>query len=120
MRYLFILWPLAWLCACSGPEAPDAAVCRDVVTRLCQTSACPGVAEQLDLDTSCEKTLLERTGCGSEDFAFVTPARERVLDCREPLIRVGTTTEKSPSCEDTTRFLVECPDVAAYFRGEQP
>ncbi|NVJ28033.1 MULTISPECIES: hypothetical protein [Myxococcus] len=120
MRYLFILWPVAWLTACSGPEAPDAAVCRDVVTRLCQTSACPGVAEQLPPGLDCEATLLERTGCGAEEFTFSSPSRERVLDCREPLIRVGTTTERPPSCEDTRQFLVDCPDVTAFFRGEEP
>lgn len=120
MRYLFILWPVAWLTACSGPEAPDAAVCRDVVTRLCQTSACPGVAEQLPPGLDCEATLLARTGCGAEEFTFSSPTRERVLDCREPLIRVGTTTERPPSCEDTFQFVVDCPDVMTFFRGEEP
>nr|WP_217439273.1 MULTISPECIES: hypothetical protein [unclassified Myxococcus] len=117
---MFILWPLAWLTACSGPEAPDAAVCRDVVNRLCETSACPGVAEQLAVDTRCEATLLERTGCGSEDFTFSVPTRERVLDCRVPLIREGTTPGRTPTCGDSARFLVDCPDVTTFFRGEVP
>ncbi|MFP2927601.1 hypothetical protein ACLESO_20885 [Pyxidicoccus sp. 3LG] len=120
MRYLFAMWPLLCLAACSGPDAPDAAVCQDVVIRLCQTSVCPGVSEQLGVPIPCASTLLERTGCGAEDFTFSSPTRDRVLDCREPLLSNGTTTERPPSCEDTLRFLATCPDVADFFRGGQP
>jgi len=78
------------------------------------------VAEQLPPGLDCEATLLARTGCGAEEFTFSSPTRERVLDCREPLIRVGTTTERPPSCEDTFQFVVDCPDVMTFFRGEEP
>lgn len=120
MRYPSALWPLVCLAACSGPPAPDAALCQDVVTRLCQTAACPGVGEQLvPLGPDCEASLLERTGCGAEDFTFTTPGRERFLSCREPLLRRGTTTERPPACEDTSDFLAGCEDVASLFRGGQ-
>ncbi|MCP3139173.1 hypothetical protein [Pyxidicoccus xibeiensis] len=120
MRYPFATWPLLCLAACSGPDAPDAAVCQDVVIRLCQTAACPGVSDGLGVPIPCESTLLERTGCGAEEFTFSTPTRERFLDCREPLLSRGTTTERPPACEDTTRLLTTCPDVADFFRGGQP
>lgn len=117
MRHPFVFWPLLCLAACSGPDAPDAAVCQDVVTRLCQTSACPGVAERLPQDRACEPALLERTGCGAEDFAFSVPSREKVLDCRVPLTRRGTSTERPPLCEDVSEFLASCPDVADFYFG---
>ncbi|WP_241758695.1 hypothetical protein [Pyxidicoccus parkwayensis] len=118
MRTLHVLWPLACLFACSGPPAPDSAVCQDVVNRLCQTAACPGVGEQLAPGLDCEFTLLERTGCREEDFAFSQPTRERVLDCRELLLTNGTTTQSPPSCGDSLRFLNQCQDVAGFFREQ--
>ena len=120
MRAFLLLWPLVCLSACSGPTAPDAAVCQDVVTRLCQTASCPGVGEQLAPGLDCQFSLQERTGCGTEDFTFAGPTRERVLDCRELLLRNGTSTERPPECEDVTRFLSECADVAALFLEARP
>lgn len=121
MRRLIRWWPLICLTACSGPDAPDAAVCRDVVVRLCRSAvACPGVAVQLDLGLSCEATLLQRTGCEGDAFAFAAPSRERVLECREPLLSWGMSTDHPPTCADATRFLTECPDVAGFFREGQP
>lgn len=121
MRRLIRWWPLICLTACSGPDAPDAAVCRDVVVRLCQSAgACPGVAAQLDLGLSCEATLLQRTGCEDGAFTFASPTRERVLECREPLLSWGMSTDHPPTCVDATRFLTECPDVAGFFREGQP
>jgi hypothetical protein len=78
------------------------------------------VSEQLQPGLDCEATLLERTGCGAEDFTFSSPSRERFLSCREPLLRRGTRTERPPACEDTSRFLAECRDVADFFRGGAP
>ncbi|AEI62507.1 hypothetical protein [Corallococcus macrosporus] len=121
MRRLIRWWPLVCLTACSGPDAPDAAVCRDVVVRLCQAAAvCPGVAVQLDLGLACDASLLQRTGCEGEAFAFTSPTRERVLACREPLLSWGMSTDLPPACGDATRFLTECPDVAGFFREGQP
>ncbi len=117
MRPPHVFWPLVCLVACSGPDAPDVAVCRDVITRLCQTSACPGVAERLPGTEPCESALLARTGCDAEDFAFSAPSRGEVLSCREPLLSQGTSTERPPLCEDASRFLGECPAVADFFFG---
>ncbi|WP_240359055.1 hypothetical protein [Pyxidicoccus trucidator] len=120
MRYLRFLGPLVFLSACSGPAAPDAAVCQDVVIRLCQTASCPGVGTELAPGTDCVLSLQERTGCGGVDFTFTSPTRERFLDCRELLLSNGTSTEQPPACDDTLRFLFECPDVAGFFQGGQP
>jgi hypothetical protein len=121
VRYLRILAPLVCcLSACSGPDAPDAAVCRDVITRLCQTATCPGVGAQLAPGLDCELSLQERTGCGADGFTFTSPSRERVLTCREQLLRNGESTEKPPACEDTTRFLSDCEDVAGIFLEGRP
>ncbi|MCY1016709.1 hypothetical protein [Pyxidicoccus sp. MSG2] len=118
MRTVSVLWPLVCLTACSGPSAPDAAVCQDVVNRLCQTATCPGVGPQLAPGSDCQFSLEERTGCGAEDFAFTAPSRERFLDCRELLLSNGTTTETPTSCDDAVRFLNQCQDVAGFFREE--
>ncbi|MFP2907155.1 hypothetical protein ACLESD_19320 [Pyxidicoccus sp. 3LFB2] len=120
MRYLRVLGPLVCLSACSGPAAPDAAVCQDVVTRLCQTASCPGVGAQLAPGLDCQFSLQERSGCGAEEFTFTSPSRERFLDCRELLLRNGTSTERPPACEDVARFFVQCGDVAGLFQEEQP
>ena len=119
MRTVSVLWPLVCLSACSGPAAPDVAVCQDVVTRLCQTATCPGVGPQLAPGLDCQFSLQERTGCGAEDFTFTTPSRERFLDCRELLLSNGTSLEQPPSCGDTLRFLNECQDVAGFFREQE-
>lgn len=117
MRPPHVFWPLFCLVACSGPDAPDAAVCRDVITRLCQAATCPGVAGRLPADEACEPALLARTGCGAEDFTFSEPSRQRVLECREPLLSQSTSTAIPPRCEDAARLLTECPAVADFFLG---
>ncbi|WP_228558388.1 hypothetical protein [Myxococcus sp. AB056] len=78
------------------------------------------MAVQLDLGLSCEATLLRRTGCEDDAFTFASLTRERVLECREPLLSWGTSTDHPPTCADATRFLTECPDVAGFFREDQP
>lgn len=120
MRHPHVLWTFLCLSACSGPPAPDAAVCQDVIFRLCQSSVCPGVSEALDAGSDCGATLTERTGCDTGDFAFTSPSRERFLDCREPLLSQGTGTERPPTCGDVLRFLTDCPDAADFFREGPP
>ncbi len=119
MKHLFRWWPWVCLTACSGPEAPDALVCRDVVVRLCQTAVCPGVSAQLVPGEACESTLLQRTGCEDDAFTFADPTRERVLRCREALLTQGPTTANPPTCSDARRFVSECPDVAGFFWERQ-
>lgn len=110
-------WAVALLCACSGPDAPDAAVCEDVIIRLCYAQACPGVEEALQPGSNCRATLLERTGCGADTFTFSEPSRERVLTCREPLVRRGTSPEMAPTCEEVTEVRRNCPDVIQFLGG---
>ncbi|HYH97876.1 hypothetical protein [Hyalangium sp.] len=115
---LLALGLLAWVCACSGPPAPDAALCQDVITRMCLARTCTGVNEQLVLgNMDCQSTLQERTGCGGEDFAFSSPSRERVLRCRLPLVRQSTDPAKAPTCEDVDEVLEDCPDLIGFLGG---
>ncbi len=118
---LLALGPLAWVFACSGPAAPDAALCQDVITRMCLARTCPDVSDQLALGTNdCEATLLERTGCGADDFAFSEPTRERILSCRLPLVRQSTDPNRAPACEDVAEVVQSCPDVINFLGGRQP
>lgn len=118
---LLALATLALVSACSGPPAPDAALCQDVITRMCLARSCAGVNEQLALGNSdCQPTLQERTGCGSEDFAFSEPSRERLLSCRMPLVRRGTDPGKAPACGDVATVVRDCPDVIDFLGGGQP
>jgi hypothetical protein len=118
---LLALGSLAFLLACSGPPAPDAALCQDVITRMCLARTCPGVGEQLALgNMDCQSTLQERTACGGEDFTFTQLSRERVLRCRLPLVRQSTDPGKAPSCEDVDEVLEDCPDLINFLGGRQP
>lgn len=115
-------WLVALVCvsSCVGPEAPDVALCRDVVTRLCLGPVCEAVTERLVVAPErCEPTLLERTGCGAESFAFTTPSRARVLECRVPLLRLGASLAVKPACQDVADVLSDCPDVARFL-GARP
>lgn len=109
---------LLFVSSCVGPEAPDVALCRDVVTRLCLGPVCEAVTERLGVSPErCEPTLLQRTGCGADSFAFTAPSRARVLECRVPLLRLGASQAVKPACQDVADFLADCPDVAAFFGG---
>lgn len=113
------MWRLfaVFLVSCAGPEAPDAALCRDVVTRLCLAPVCDVTNEKLSLmaATPCEATLLMRTGCGDEAFVFTTPSRAQVLECRVPLLRQGASQRAKPSCADVAEMLFDCPDLARFL-----
>jgi hypothetical protein len=119
---LLVLGLLACLLACSGPPAPDAALCQDVVTRLCLARSCAGVNEQLALgNEDCQATLLRRTGCGEEEtFTFSEPSRERFLGCRQPLVKRSTDPGKAPTCEEVSTVVRDCPDVIGFLKGPQP
>ncbi|MCU0697280.1 MAG: hypothetical protein MUC96_12200 [Myxococcaceae bacterium] len=112
-------WVLsASLVACVGPEAPDAAVCQDVVKRLCLGPICQGVTSRLSVEAmTCEETLLTRTGCGRDSFAFTQPSRVQFLDCRVPLLRQGASQAVKPSCADVDELFLDCPDVVRFFGG---
>lgn len=103
---------------CAGPEASDSALCQDVVTRLCRSPVCESVPQRLSVEAAtCQETLLARTGCGADSFAFTTPSRVQFLDCRVPLLRQGASQGVSPSCADVDELFLDCPDVVRFFGG---
>src|SRR5687767_3499865 len=107
--------------ACSGPDAPDGAVCRDVVHRLCDPPRCTAVNSALGVGDTCESVLLQRTGCNAEDFAFPDPpGRGRILECRLILLRGGGHPEEHPDCDDVAEFIDTCSDVTAFLNGSPP
>jgi hypothetical protein len=106
--------------ACTGPVAPDAAVCRDLIHRVCIPPKCSSTATlNLDGGSACETVLQSRTGCDSDDFAFSAPARDRVLECRVPLLRAGKDPEQHPDCLDVDSMITDCPDVTRFLQGVQ-
>jgi hypothetical protein len=107
------------LSACVGPPAADAELCRDLITRLCLGPRCALVDSQLVVDDTCEPTLLERTGCGADDFAFVAPSRPRVLECRLPLIRVSVSHGVQPGCDNVAETFANCPELVSFLGGTQ-
>ncbi|MBL8919529.1 MAG: hypothetical protein JNJ54_11750 [Myxococcaceae bacterium] len=116
MRVLPVL--LLSCLACAGPDAPDVAVCRDLVTRLCLGPLCEPTTTKLGVEAmSCEATLLMRTGCGSDSFSFTTPTRAQVLDCRVPLLRQGASQKVKPACADVAEVFTDCPDLVRFFGG---
>lgn len=109
--------------ACAGPPAPDGAICRDMIHRICIPPKCSSVSN-LNLDggtgnASCESILQVRTGCDSDDFEFTTPSRDRVLECRVPLLRAGKDIEQHPDCLDVDQLIYECQDVTRFLQGVQ-
>jgi hypothetical protein len=119
---LLALGPLACLFACSGPPAPDADLCQDVVSRICLARSCAGVGEQLALGNNqdCRTTLLQRTGCEAEEFTFSAPSRERILSCRQPLVKRSTDPGKAPTCEEVSTVVRDCPDVIDFLKEPSP
>ncbi len=116
MRVVFLTCALG-LTACNGPEAPDVAVCRDAIHRLCIPDVCPSVVPLFTAD--CEATLLAGSGCESETFAFTSPTRNRFLDCRIALLRAGQNSQTHPSCDDVNETFDRCPDVVRFYRGKK-
>lgn len=109
---------LLLLPACVGPEAPDVEVCRDVITRLCLGPVCSSTATKLNVnDTGCELALQARTGCDQVEFAFSSPTRERLLDCRLPLVRESTSRLVKASCENVDEAFRNCPDLVTFLGG---
>ena len=107
---------LALLLACSGPDAPDYAVCQDFIHRICLAPRCSIVDQTLGVGDDCEATLTTRTGCSKADFQFTTPSRTRFLSCREPLLRNGDGRDDAPTCQDVSDALA-CQDVVTFLGG---
>ena len=104
---------------CSGPPAPDAAICQDVIHRLCLAPRCGAVDTTLSVGDGCEATLLARTGCGADDFAFGGFSREEAVSCRVPLLRAGSGAGQHPKCLDVEEVLDKCDALVAFLKGAQ-
>lgn len=106
---------------CSGPPAPDDAVCKDLIHRLCQPEPCFVAINALNLGTNCEADLLARTRCYDPDFTFPDPpGRDRVLECRRPLLREGLEWDQHPACADVADLIDFCPDVVSWLTETPP
>jgi len=104
--------------SCVGPPAPDYDLCRDIITRLCMDPQCPSATARLDLPvTGCQAELEARTGCGSTDFVFTSPTRDRVLACRVPLVRDSAERQAKPSCDYVDESFRNCPDLVLFLGG---
>lgn len=116
-----LLGAAALAAACWGPPAPDGAVCRDVIHRLCLPARCPATTVRLGVGDTCEFQLLNRTGCAAEEFTFPeAPGRDRVLECRLLLLRAGAEPDKRPDCGDVEELFEICPDVASFLGAVGP
>jgi len=105
------------LAGCDGPEAPDPAVCRDYIHRVCISPVCAQVATLFTPGTNCETTLQTNSGCLTDAFVFTTPTRNRFLSCRLALLRAGENVEIHPNCEDVAESFDRCPDVVRMLQG---
>lgn len=117
MRAVAVAVLLALTVSCSGPPASDAALCRDVAHRIC-ISGCATIYNQLGLATdatTCESTLLTRTGCGDETFMLAS--RTNFISCRLPIIRDGDDVEQVASCDDIDDMFRGCPSMLTFYRG---
>lgn len=104
---------------CYGPPAPDDVLCRDIITRLCLGPVCSSTKSLLFVtDDNCELALVSRTSCDQLEFAFTTPDRTRVLQCRKPLIRVSSLTYVKTPCPDVDEFFQTCPDMVEFLNRD--
>lgn len=120
LRSLCLVLACAPLLGCVGSPAPDAALCRDVIHRLCHAPRCAVVDAAFPYEAQCEESLQTRSGCAAEDFSFTTPSRARVLECRLPLVRVGTGVEQKPSCDDVAETIERCDDLVLFLNEGAP
>jgi hypothetical protein len=103
---------------CAGPPASDAALCRDVIHRLCLTPVCDSVTAKLKPTGDCETTLTARTPCGDESFMLTgTLDRATFLDCRLPLIRTGDGIDQPPDCLNVDEMFTACPAIIQLLGG---
>jgi hypothetical protein len=108
---------LLMLAGCQGPDAPDPALCRDYIHRVCIAPVCAQVVSLFPVGASCEATLQANAGCQNDDFVFTTPTRAKFLNCRLPLLRASENVEAHPACEDVAEAFTSCPDVVRMLQG---
>jgi hypothetical protein len=119
-RSLVLLFCTLGLClgSCSGPPAPDDALCRDVIHRLCGVPICDAVTTAIPFTGDCQTTLIARTQCGSPGFMFTAPLdRETFLTCRVPILRSGDNVEQLPDCLDVSESFADCPLLVQFLGG---
>lgn len=117
-QLFFVAAAVLFVAACQGPAADDAAICTDVVRRVCSEPLCETMQQRLDVGRACVETLSLRAGCDTENFSFGEenrPDRARVLECRLPLIRSGDAVGNAPACGDIDEMLDRCPDIERYL-----
>lgn len=104
---------------CEGPPAPDGAVCRDLIHRVCLPPVCSSVTGLFPTGASCEQTLQQKSGCATDDFEFAksTVTRDRFLTCRLSVLRASANVEAHPDCQDVTEAFNFCPDVVRMLQG---
>lgn len=102
---------------CEGPPAPDGAVCRDFIHRVCIQPICPSVQALIPGAQSCAEQLETKAGCLTDEFQFSSPTRERFLSCRLALLRESPNVEAHPSCDDVAEMFTRCPDVVRMLQG---
>ena len=111
------------IAACQGPPADDAAICKDVVNRLCAQPLCEVVKQELKVGSDCIDDLNARASCDADGFAFGEagrPTRDRMLECRLPLIRTSAAVTSAPRCEEVEESFLRCPDLPRFFDGGTP
>ena len=117
VRTAVILGLLVFAPSCTGPEAPDVELCRDVIDRLCAQPLCDATARLQTTAETCAVELRQRANCLDETFAFTTPTRSRVLECRLPLVRESESRSAHPNCEYVDESLHLCPDLVTFLGG---
>lgn len=81
------------------------------------------VSERLKPAKDCLADLTQRVGCANDEFTWGEagrPTRERILDCRLPLIRSGDDVTRAPRCEEVEETFDRCPDIERLFDGGTP
>lgn len=114
MRPFLPLVAAVALGACGGPPAPDVALCRDAIDRLCAQPRCPRV-DALAVGADCVATLLSRSGCGDDAFTFTAISRARFLECRAPLVRASAAAGARAACPDVDEAFDRCPEMGELF-----
>ena len=102
---------------CTGPPAPDVAVCRDYIHRVCIPPVCGDVTPLVPVGQDCETTFLTNTGCANDTFKFTTPNRNDFINCRAGLLNAGDDPEQPPDCQDVTDSFDNCPAVVRFLQG---
>ena len=114
-----LLLPTVFLLAlgCEGPPAPDGAICRDFIHRVCIQPICAQVQVLIPTGQTCEQQLQTKAGCLTDDFEFTEPTRARFLSCRLALLRESPNVEAHPQCDEVAEVFDRCPDVVRMLQG---